>query len=569
MNIKFFLITAVLLLSFDTKAQFAQMHAGASLGINPALLGCGYPQSIAAGTSVDDDEVRDLRSRNAEIDEELRDLRREERQLRSESSRALRAVKANLRPEFALFVETHGKTPANCSIYAAGASVPGNWTPQLVADYCEDGGRIKAGGRLCGTYPRPGRPNISACTEGVQDYREKLSEAEAKKEAIAALTAEKRENSRLISTLSREITNERRREARERTEGGVCVGCDQATIGSSRGTNWGGVAANMLTGLAGVAVGTYADRTNAAIYADAGQRAYPTASWTFGLPYLANGLAGMLGGGTGQGGFGCGPNGGAASMYGNPMANLYGNPYAQYMPGGGGAYMPGVGGFQGIPGMGGAYPGYGGQAGFGGLAGMDPTTAAMLARMGFGGAGGQFGAGGFPFGGAGGQFGLGGAGGQFGFGGPGGQFGAGGMNPAIYQMQMQMQQQQMQMQMQVQMQQQMQRQQALAGLNQELSSLVYRINAIQSGASIGVGVGGAGAYVGVGGNYGGVPFGGVGGVGGVPSTGSYISGGALGGRAGAGAYGSGYLGTQPYYQQPYQQSYPGATVPQPYFGGQR
>jgi hypothetical protein len=535
----------------------AMMHGAGMYGLNPQCLVSG-----AMGAFSEDDEIEDLRRDLGDLEDDIRTLAREEREAKSAVERSRSKIRSSLKPDAASFVLDHITNNKACADY--------NGTPVFAPTYCDtnSNGKIVNPQNLCTAYQLHQRTSSSDCAGAINDFAEKKAEAEGKKSALDAAKAARTQLKRTISDLTRERNRDRAREAREMSEGGVCIDClVQSSAGRSRRTDWGGVLANVLTGATAIGLGIHSNNQMARYNSQLGFPTQPSASWAMGLPFIANGIYGMLGaGGAGAGGYGCAPGMFGGGMM-NPYAALYGNPFGMATPFGGGAFMPGMGG----PfGMGGLNPMMmGGMGGLGGPFGMGGLNPMMMGGM--GGLGGPFGMGGLNpmmmggMGGLGGPFGgglnpmmMGGfnpmmMGGLGGLGGLGGMGGFPGMDPTMMQIQMQMQQQQYSMAMQqqqmfLQLQQrtqaeQMQRQRALVGLYSEMSSLQMRIQMIQSGASLGVGVG-LGGYGGVGGNFG-VPFGGMGSLGGGLGGGSYITGGGLGtatGLGGGGFLGSGYLG---------------------------
>jgi len=286
-----------------------------------------------------------------------------------------------------------------------------------------------------------------------------------------------------------------------------------------------------------------------------------------GLPNIMAGLYGGIGGAVGAGGFGCMPGIGGYNNGANGMMGPFGNgsPYGPYgspsvfgyppgmygTPVGGGIFMPGMGPWGqagpwglgggvggpwggmpgGMPAMGYASTGFpatgyalggaiGGAIGFpmnGGMYGGGPWGGGGLYGGGFPASGGLYGGGGMfggPIGGAiGGVMGWPTNGGMSGWPASGG-LAMGGFDSSAqmqwqlqqYQMQMQMQMQQYQMQMQYVKQQQenyIARQRVVQGLQQELYSLMARLQQAQAGILSGGSLGfDAGFNFGVGGNIG-------------------------------------------------------------------
>ncbi len=316
------------------------------------------------------------------------------------------------------------------------------------------------------------------------------------------------------------------REVREEMTEGGCVGCMiQAgnVYAPQRPSGW-EVAGNVALGIGSMYFGNELNKYQTDQNAKLG---FPTQSYSaigYGMPYFANALSGAIGGGTSGGAFGCGntgigAQGGIFGYPGQTGMNPYGmggmngmggmgmNPYGMnpYGMGGGigggiGMNPYGMGGMNGMGGMGmnpyGMNP-YGMGGGIGGGIGMNPY-----------GMGGMNGMGMNPYGmnpyGMGGGIGGGICMNPYGMGGMNGMGGMGmnpyGMNPygmggMDMQAQMQMQQLQMQMQMQQyeqamkhqqqQYQQYTARQQTVTALQQELATLMYRLQQAQMGTYTG------------------------------------------------------------------------------------
>ena len=379
-----------------------------------------------------------------------------------------------------------------------------------------------------------------ACVNDMEFYKKAVLRRATVVAEIARLEAERDRLKKAYRAASKQFKKDLKDGIYDgETEGDYCVGCDfQRRQAYKREPDWANVGANLGMGLLGIYLGQRQTKMIAEYNSAQGFPTQNYASIGYGFPYIVNGLYGALGGGTGQGAFGCGgsiggggnANGpyGMAGPYGNgsiygqgnggPGSALWGYPQNMYgNANGGGQFNAGFspwgmngmnnpfgnGANQGIGGgFGGGFPGMGN--GMGGFPGMGNGMG------GFPGMGGGFG----------GQLGGGFGGGFPGMGnGMGGFPGMGnGMGGVDYLGQLQMQQQMMQMQMQ---QQQMQMQQynqyvqnetrkaqVLSSLNMELQSLMLRIQTVQSSGvgALGTGYGGTvntgfGGTVGVGGGF--------------------------------------------------------------------
>ncbi|MCE3010062.1 MAG: PspA/IM30 family protein [Proteobacteria bacterium] len=349
----------------------------------------------------------------------------------------------------------------------------------------------------------------------LQDNKDKLDQ---QAQLVAALEADIENSKTAIADKRgelRDAVREAQREAREQMTEGGCIDCMMMGNGyvmQPRKPGTGEILANVGLGIASMYFGNKQQQYITDMNSKLG---FPTQSYPsigFGFPYFMGALYGAIGGGVGGGAFGCmggmggtggfnGPYGmmgpfGMGGMYGG-NGGAFGYPHGMYgMPMGGGMFMPGMGpwGMAGPWGNGpwGAYPG--GMMASGGIGFMMPGGYMMGMPMGAM----QMG---MPMGNMMGMMAGGGMGMPMGnmmgmmAGGGMGMMAGGGMGSDMMGMQMQMQQQMMQMQMQqYQMQMQMAmraqenymaRQRVVMGLQQELYSLLYRLQQAQMGVSTG------------------------------------------------------------------------------------
>ncbi len=450
MNLKNKLLIAGFIFTSGTNTN-AQMMWGT--GMYGGMQTCPYTTSIGDGANSTLDDLKELESSIKDMQRQLQTKKRDKKKFDKLVELSERDIKSVVSDEYAEFALEHMQNARQCSEYKG---LPGaeqilsvgtegetpvapvqsvDTKPFQVKDWASLCDPNKSGSVfpvLCDSsrYRQQGgdsRGDIKNCKKGLSEYRKNYSQSQKIQRDVDALE-------RSISTAKDNMKDAKQAmidEQRASTEGGVCVNCVANSAGYSyqqqnRGTDWANVAGNLLTG----AVGMYAGYKNNQMVAQYNSNlgfpttAYPTIG--YGLPYIAAGLYGALGGGTGQGGFGCGSSNSASMMNGGAFGypnSMYGN------PAGGGMYMPGL-------------------MGMGGL----------------------------------------------------GMNGMGMYDSSMSQMQMQLMQMQMQ-QYQSYMQQQMQRQQTVMSLQQELYSLLYRIQQVQYGA----GISGTG-YIGAGSN--GTTFGG-------------------------------------------------------------
>ena len=332
------------------------------------------------------------------------------------------------------------------------------------------------------TRPREARVdkiyNEQICKTNLRTYQDTLDKHAKAEALVATLEGEveiAKDTIRALKGELRTAMRERQREMREsQTEGG-CVECMINGSGGGQVVRKSSGMENLVNfglGLTSMYFGSKDQREATEWHAKRGRDYTPVPTLAYGYPFMMAGLYGAIGGGVGQGAFGCasgvggtgngnGPYGmmgpfGNGGMYGN-NGGAFGYPNGMYGNGqmGGGMYLPGMGSW----GMNGPMGGMGNGM-MGGIGG-----GMMGYPMGGGGMGG--GMMGMPM----------------------------GTGMDMSQMQMQMQQQAMQMQMQqyqqyMQMQQRYQenymaKQRVVSGLTQELQSLMMRLQQAQMGMSTG------------------------------------------------------------------------------------
>ncbi len=559
-------------------------------GMYGGMQSCGYPFMSGDGATSSMDELKEIAENIKENERTLREKRKDKREAERLVKKHKSHMDRNLISEAVELVVEHTENDRTCNAYkdvgvrSDKPVVTGKVGEEAVVNQNDNGTvehklkdiniekfrgicpserRSIVGRSLCNEKSLffAGKEKIdkTECATAVNEYPKSVKtvsaldkEIKALEEYIKALKSQSKDTRKAIAEDMRDAI-------RERTEGGICLECMSGGYGyEQRETNWPGVAANVMTGLAGLFVGYKTNQMVADYNSSIGYATQPNLSaMSMGFPYIANGIYGALGGGIGSGAFGCGntfggggnwngPYGmtgpfGMGGLYNPMMGGMWGYPPGMMGPGmGGGMFMPGMGpwgmngpwglnpygmgmfpgagmmvsggfGFQ-MPGYGGMYPWGGGMMGIPGMGVM------MGGAMGFPGYGLMASGGmGMPM--------MGGMGmgmpmmGGMGMGMP--MMGGMGMGmPMMGGMGMdmmggfQMQQQMMQMQMQqyqMQMQQQsryyenyMQRQRAMSSLQQELMGLMNRIQMVQSGSmsgGFGGGFGGGftgGGYLGIG-----------------------------------------------------------------------
>lgn len=456
-------------------------------GVYGGMQACGYQQQAAPAASSEDDTVREARQALADLQAQLKTKKAEKKKAEAQSERAKKDVEKGISDEYVDFVFEHIEHSKRCAEYKGleaasvvggeegGAKIPQanmtevrSFSVEEWQNYCDRGKAGSVSGAICGDgkfQQREGRDNVASCKKGLVEYRKNYALQEKLQGEIEDLEDR-------IRDAKEEITDARKQAAEDRknnTEGGICVECMARSNGNSvvqPQTNWASVIGNVGLGLASAYMGYKTNKMISENNANLGWPTDPYASqgYGYGLGAIATGMGQALGGGSGiygsmaggmgAGGFGCaGNNGGPYGMMG-PYGGMngygmWGNPYAMTSMGGG-MFNQGMGpwgmngynpmmmssmGVSTLPGYGTMMSGYGNMMGYGTMLG----TGSMLSY--------------------------------------GSMLGTGGMlGNSTYQQQL------MQLQMQ-QYQSQMQRYSALSSLQQEMYTLMYRMQQIQYGGT--------------------------------------------------------------------------------------
>ncbi|HRO66490.1 MAG TPA: hypothetical protein PL182_02890, partial [Pseudobdellovibrionaceae bacterium] len=119
------------------------------------------------------------------------------------------------------------------------------------------------------------------------------------------------------------------RDRQSNTEGGICFDCimGSGAVQAERQTDWANVLANGLVGGLAMYMGYQTNKMVSQNNAALGWPSQPYPAWGYGLPFIQNAIYGAMGGGIGQGGFGCagGMNGGGYGMGPMGMMGTMGN----------------------------------------------------------------------------------------------------------------------------------------------------------------------------------------------------------------------------------------------------
>lgn len=534
---------------------------------------CPYPHSSGENASLYEDQIAETRESISEMRRQLSAKKSEKRKLdRIDVKRSSDRIDRYFAGEYSDFIKQHIENSKVCANYKGMRSpeqtqIGGTEGGDEVSPTSQEevtGFQLAEWARACdGTrpgsvspavcdvpkYKSPDNKRFTAveCKKSLSDYRRDYAKSMKLQQEIEALEDGIRSANESIKETSQIAREELREQQREQMEGGICIGCAVQGGGyqyQKREPDWANVAVNAGAGVLATLLGYQSNKMVADRNAQLGWPTQSYPAWGYGFPFLMNAAYGAIGGGVGQGAFGCAGGMGGAGFGNGPMGMM--GPFGM------GSMYPGYnGGAFGYPGMGtpgfggGMYPGGMGPWGGAGPWGIGGPTAGGMGYpmvgvgggfpMGGGMVGGVGGAMGFPMGG-----GMGGypaAGGMVGglAGGVGGAMGypaMGGMDGGLGAIQMQQQMMEMQMrqyQMVIEQQKRAQedalnRQRVSAGIQQEIYGLYYRLQQVQMGY-------GSSGYLG--GSSGGGVLGGTGttGSGVIPGGSGIIPGGATGGSA--------------------------------------
>ena len=505
---------------------------------NPMAMG-------APGASNVSDEVRQIQDDIKDAKSKLASKKSQKKTVDRDMEKAHKDIEDVIQGKYAEFVFAHIENSRECEEYRPeeGAATTSRGRPKAPAktgpfssdewqDLCE--GRGAVSGEVCVNYKgTSGKASTGNCQKALPVYRKKYAESQKLQDEVDSIDRE-------VGSLNDKLKDARQDAIAAQKDGSdVCLEClarsNGYTVQPQQSTNWPGVIAGVGMGLAGMYAGYKTNQVTAQYNSNIGFATQPASSFGYGYPYFNAAMYGAMGGGVGQGNFGCGAGYGGTgnvngmmgmggpfgnnSMYGNMYGNNGGafGGYPQNMQSpqmGGGMYNPGMGAW----GMAGPWGNQnnmsglisGGPNGMGAMGGMQPG-------MGYGNMSGS------PYGAMSGMNGMigGGAGGisgQFGIGGGvgfGGQLGA---NPQMQQYQMYLQQQQQQQQY------------SSLAYQQQMASLMARMQSGGVYGGMGTNYGGYNTNPLLGGMYGNGGYGGYGaGTGGIMSSTGSITGGALGG----------------------------------------
>lgn len=418
-------------------------------GVYGGMQGCSYPMQVAQGAVSEDDATREARERIKEIQEQIKEKKSEKKKADTLAKRSRDEIEKGIASEYSDFVFEHIENSRRCLQYKEyGSSLPepevqahGEIAGQPIAEanmisvqsfsaeqwtrFCDANRPGSINPSICSDPQTQGRSggnrSAQSCKKGLADYRKNYAMAEKLQGEIEDLQEDLKDAKSSLTDARREAAEERK----EQTEGGVCIECMAKSNGQTPvqpQTNWASVLGNVGVGLASIYAGY---QTNKMVTENNANLGWPT------NPYASQGYGyglGAIGTGLGQA-----LGGGASGIYGSMAGSM----------GTGSFGCAGTNG--GANGMMGPYGGMNGNGMWGNPYGMSNYNSMM--------GGGMFNSG-------------------------MGSWGMNGYNSSQYQQQM------MQYQMQ-QYSQQMQRYQAVSSLQQEMYSLMARMQQIQYSGTTG------------------------------------------------------------------------------------
>ncbi|QDK46153.1 hypothetical protein DOM22_13770 [Bdellovibrio sp. ZAP7] len=403
---------------------------------------CAYQQRPAQA-AVESDEVQEAKETISELKQEISEKKSEKKKYDREAERSKSDIKKNISEDYADFMIAHMESARRCSEYvnfnssddgseisdegsvrapqSASSSRQRPAPPPEGFDGSEPPSDFKAGGEIAGSrksspaVAHGGNSNMlevqAFSLQEWQSYCDARSNgavftavcdnakfradssrgaASSCKSAISSLRTNAQKSARLqgdIESLTRklEMAQEDLKEARQNSnaEGSVCIEC----MAKSNSYNYQDTSSNTANLVSNVVLGAgamYAGyKTNQMVTENNANLGYPTQTpsvMSYGYPYIAQGLYGMMNNNSsGQGGFGCGGQmtggmtgmNGMYGMMGSSGSNVFGYPSSMNGMTGmsGGIYM-GMGSPFGNSGYGSSMYGMNGMNGMMGMNGM-------------------------------------------------------------------------------------------------------------------------------------------------------------------------------------------------------
>lgn len=400
-----------ILISFVTLSSvpaFAQSVSMWGTGMYGGTQGCSYQRTAGAGAQSQDDETKEIQQSIQELQKQLKQKKTEKSRLESRDMRdSKKTINGVLSSDYADFVVDHIDAGRACAEYK-GVGQEG----ETIASGDEGGTAVQAPGteetqpftadewnKVCDKSKSGAVSGVVCSVAKFRNEDKGAYTTEDCKKALSEYRKEKLQRDKLtreMASLDKQIQSEKDRlkDAKEDaaqaiadgnkadTEGGICATCAMSGNGytyQKPQTDWANVAANVGTGLLATYLGYRQQKEVTEANANLGWPTQSYPSWSYGMPFFAQGLYGALGGGTGQGSFGCGGgSNGVGGAFGYPNGMMGMNTM------GGGIFTAGMGpwgmnGMNSLGGMGmyggmgmmmGSMMGYGTMMGYGNMMGM-------------------------------------------------------------------------------------------------------------------------------------------------------------------------------------------------------
>lgn len=352
-------------LSLNAHAQFA-MGVGigmAGTGQWGAQQSCPYNYSAGAGASSELDGMREATTASKRLESKLKTKRRQLEKLDKELERARQDVEDVVQGKYAQTLFTHIEQGASCEEYGngAGRQKSSPYKADEWSQICGPNGleaRYACAVHLVSTRGSRGGGSGSKCVRGLDIYESKWALKERLAQEVARGEEDLERYSDKIQTAKDDYLDKLKEG--QNTQGGICWDCLMRPSGGSGSwnPNWGSVLVNGAVGALAIYSGMQQNKQVQRQNANMGWPSYPYDAMQAGYPFIRDALYGAIGGGIGQGAYGCaggiggagypgGPFGaagpfGGAGPYGMSGVNGYPMGYSG-MPMGGGMYNPGMG----------------------------------------------------------------------------------------------------------------------------------------------------------------------------------------------------------------------------------
>lgn len=288
-------------------------------GMWGGMQGCSTPMKAGNGAASVSDDVREAREAVNELQRKLREKKQKLKKAEADVEKLRDSVTKTIDADFAEALFAHVESRKSCDEYKPEACAGDKcFAPYKRDEWDSICAGTKVGGlnaaAACG-LPRSRSADRAggSCADSLAKYGKKWAEASRLQRDVEKLEEQLEDRKDAVKTAEREARD------RKSSEGGFCVECMMSQqrgggVGAgggggmvaNRGVDWAGVASNVGVGLLATYMGY---QTNKMVAQNNSALGWPTQSypaWGYGMPFFANGIYGALGGGTGQGSFGCG-----------------------------------------------------------------------------------------------------------------------------------------------------------------------------------------------------------------------------------------------------------------------